>query len=142
MTVTVPFFGIFVAVLVSFFLNFLYFGPKTMFPVWWRAMGRSDTEQPGTGQNMAMVFGLTFVASIAMAFTMSWVIQAAAALYATDITFWWGALIGASMGVGIAAATSLGHRLFASHGLKVWAIEVGGDIIGLTAMGAVLSIYV
>lgn len=142
MTVSVPFFGIFVAVIVSFFANYLYFGPKTMFPVWWRAMGRSDTEQPGAGQNMAAVFGLTFIASIAMALTMSWVIQAAAALYDTDITFWAGALIGASMGIGIAAATSLGHRLFAGHGLTVWVIEVGGDIIGLTLMGAVLSIYV
>lgn len=142
MTVTVPLFGIAVAVIASFIANFLYFGPKTMYPVWWRALGKPDDAQPGAGQNMAVVFALTFVASIVMALTISWVLQAASALYDTDITFWPGALIGASMGVGIAAATSLGHRLFAGQGLKVWAIEVGGDIIGLTLMGAILSIYV
>ena len=140
-TVTVPFFGILVAVIVAFFANYAWFGPKTFYPVWARALGQSD-RQPGEGSNMALVFGLTLLGSVVMAVTMSWVLQAAAALYRADISVGAGALIGALMGVGIAAAASLGHRLFAGQGLLVWAIEVGGDILGLTLMGAVLALYV
>lgn len=140
-TVTVPFFGILVAVVVAFFANFLWFGPKTFYPVWARALGRPD-QRPGEGSSMALVFGLTIVGSLVMALTLSWVLQAAAALYDADISLGAGALIGALMGLGIAAAASLGHRLFAGQGLVVWAIEVGGDILGLTLMGAVLALYV
>jgi hypothetical protein len=139
--VTLPFFGILIAVVVAFFANFLWFGPKTFYPVWARALGRPE-DQGGEGGNMALVFGLTLVGSVVMAVTMSWVLQAAGALYDTDIGVGAGALVGALMGVGIAAAASLGHRLFAGQGLLVWAIEVGGDILGLTLMGAVLGLYV
>ena len=140
-TVTVPFFGILLAVIVAFFANYAWFGPKTFYPVWARALGREEG-QPGEGSSMALVFGLTLLGSVVMAVTMSWVLQAAGALYRTDISVGAGALIGALMGIGIAAAASLGHRLFAGQGLVVWAIEVGGDILGLTLMGAVLAIYV
>ncbi len=141
MTVIVPWVGVLVAVLVSFMANFVWFGPKTFYPVWARALGKSPDDQPGAGQSMATVFGLTLLASLVMAFTISWVLQAAAALYTADVTVGFGALIGAVMGVGIAAAASLGHRLFAGQGLVVWAIEVGGDILGLTLMGVVLSFW-
>jgi len=36
----------------------------------------------------------------------------------------------------------VGHRLFSGQGLKVWAIEAGGDVLGLTLMGLVLSFFV
>jgi hypothetical protein len=139
--VIIPFFGILIAVVVAFFANFAWFGPKTFYPVWARALGKSGG-QPAEGGSMALVFGLTIVGSVVMALTLSWVLQAAAALYDADLSVGAGALIGALMGVGIAAAASLGHRLFAGQGLVVWAIEVGGDILGLTLMGAVLALYV
>jgi hypothetical protein len=139
--VIIPFFGILIAVVVAFFANFAWFGPKTFYPVWARALGKSGS-QPAEGSSMALVFGLTIVGSVVMALTLSWVLQAAAALYGADMSVGAGALVGALMGVGIAAAASLGHRLFAGQGLVVWAIEVGGDILGLTLMGAVLALYV
>ena len=64
-----------------------------------------------------------------------------AALYDQEVTVGTGLLVGALVGAGIAAAASLGHRLFAGQGLKVWAIEVGGDILGLTLIGGVLSFW-
>ena len=59
----------------------------------------------------------------------------------TNASLGFGAVTGAAVGVGIAAAASLGHRLFAGQGLVVWAIEVGGDILGLTLMGLVLAFF-
>ncbi len=142
MSVTLPWLGILLAVLVSFVANFVWFGPRTFYPVWARALGKDPAEQPGGGQSMAVVFGLTIAAAVVQAVAMAWVLQAAAALYPTsDVSAVFGALVGLAMGASIAAATSLGHRLFAGQGLVVWAIEVGGDILGLTLMGLVLSFW-
>ena len=35
-------------------------------------------------------------------------------------------------------AASLGHRLFAGYGVKVWLLEVGNDVLNFTLMGAIL----
>lgn len=141
--VGIPWFGVWLAVIVAFFANYLYFGPKTMFPVWWRAMGKPADEQPGKGQNMPLVFALMVVALFVEAITLSWVLQAALKLYGlSDISLATGALVGLGMGVAFAAMTSFGHRMFAGQGFKVWLIEIGGDVLGLTLMGAVLSLYV
>jgi hypothetical protein len=144
MTVTVNVVAVLAAVVVAFVANFVWFGPKTFYPVWARALGK-DPSQPATdeqGLGMAAVFGLTILGSVVMALTLSWVLQAGLAVYdLTDATPAFGAVAGAALGVGIAAAASLGHRLFAGQGLKVWAIEVGGDILGLTLMGLVLAFF-
>jgi hypothetical protein len=141
MTVTIPWLGVLVAFVVAFVANFLWFGPKTMFPIWWRALGHADGEQLENGDGMAKVFGLTMVGLLVQVLTMSWILQAAAALYEQDISLGAGALIGAIVGAGIAAAASLGHRMFAGQGIVVWAVEVGGDILGLTLIGATLSFF-
>jgi hypothetical protein len=51
-----------------------------------------------------------------------------------------GAMVGAFVGFGSAAATSLSHRLFAGHGLKVWLIEVGSDVLNATIVGAIIGL--
>jgi hypothetical protein len=140
MTVTIPWLGVLVAFVVAFVANFLWFGPKTMFPLWWRALGHTPDEQPTT-EGMAKVFGLTIAGLLVQVLTMSWVLQASAALYDQEVTLGAGLLVGALIGAGIAAAASLGHRMFAGQGLTVWAIEVGGDILGLTLIGGVLSFW-
>lgn len=91
---------------------------------------------------MPLVFALMVVALFVQAITLSWVLQATLALYdLKDISLATGALVGLGIGVAFAAMTSFGHRMFAS-GFKVWLIEIGGDLLGLVLMGAVLSIYV
>ena len=144
MTVTVNLVAVLAAVVVAFVANFVWFGPKTFYPVWARALGKDPSQSPAQdgGLGMGAVFGLTVLGSVAMALTLCWVLQAAMAVYdKTDASPLFGAITGAALGVGIAAAASLGHRLFAGQGLKVWAIEVGGDILGLTLMGLVLAFF-
>jgi hypothetical protein len=53
---------------------------------------------------------------------------------------WTGALVGLAVGV-VAAGSSLGHRLFAFQGFKVWFIEVSADVIGLILMGLVIGAF-
>lgn len=47
---------------------------------------------------------------------------------------WCGVLAGLLSGIGFAAASSLSYRLFGGDGFKVCAIQVGGDVGGLTGV--------
>jgi hypothetical protein len=49
-------------VIASMIIGSLWFNPKTFYPAWWKAIGRSESDAPG-GQNMGMVWGLTVLAS-------------------------------------------------------------------------------
>lgn len=124
-----------VAALVMFALGGIWFGPKTFFPVWWKAMGRSVDEQPGN-QNMGQVFGLTALGQIVQAFALGLL---CGALGVSDVLT--GALTGFLVGLGFNAFGSLSHRLFAGHGLKVWVLEVASDVLNLTAAGAVFGAF-
>lgn len=48
-------------VVVSMISGSIWFGPKTFFPIWWKAIGKSEKEVPGM-ENMGMVWGLTALA--------------------------------------------------------------------------------
>lgn len=127
----------------AFVVGFIWFGPKTFFPVWWRAMGRTDEAVPGGAgtSSMGMIFGLTVVGALIQAFAVALVIGWAA-VGGSDMTWFSGAVIGFIIGVGIAAASSLSHRMFSGQGLLVWLIEAGGDITALTVMGAIIGAMV
>lgn len=128
--------AILIGFVVAFAAGALWFGPKTFFPVWWKAMGRSEDEPPGTG-NMALVFGLTAVGALVQ------VIAVASVIHFVDLAAGplGGALTGLLLGVGFAAASSLSHRLFAGHGLKVWIIEVASDVLNYTLVGLVIGLF-
>jgi hypothetical protein len=129
------------ATLVAFVAGAIWFGPKTFFPIWWKLMGKDDTSPAaGSGSNMAVVFGSTFLAAFAQATTVAIVIELASA-GATAVDPIQGALIGSLLGFGLAAASSLSHRLFAGNGFRVWIIEVGSDIVNLTLMGLVIASF-
>lgn len=115
----------------------VWFGPKTFFPVWWKFMGRTPEDQPGTA-NMGVVFGLTFLGAFVQAAVLQVVINLAQAAKG-DLNWFGGLATGALMGVGFAAATVLSHKLFGGFSLKVWVLEVGQDIVSLAVMGAVIA---
>lgn len=134
--------GVAAATVVAFVANFLWFGPRTFFPVWWRALGNGEEAPGASGTSMVTTFGLTTLAVVVQAVAMTFVLRGAALLAGVgEVSLARGALVGAAVGVTIAATTSLGHRLFSGQGLVVWAIEIGGDVLGLTLMGAVLAFW-
>ena len=55
------------ATVAAFVVGFVWFGPKTFFPVWWRAMGKSPEDMAGGG-NMKVLFGSTIIAAFVQAF--------------------------------------------------------------------------
>ena len=132
------------AVLVSWFVafisGFIWFGPKTLFPIWWKLMGKSSKDVPGGGTNMGLTFGSVLVGQlitiVTLALIMSTLVELGRVSSALD-----GALVGLLLGFGIAGATALGHRMFAGHGALVWIIESGNDIINLGIAGAILAAW-
>ena len=130
------------AVLVSWFVafisGFVWFGPKTLFPIWWKLMGKTSKDVPGGGMSMGITFGSVLVgqliAIVTLAIVMSPLMELGRVSSAVD-----GALVGLLLGFGVAGATALGHRMFAGHGAVVWIIESGNDIINLGIAGAILA---
>jgi hypothetical protein len=62
--------AIVVAWIVAFVAGAIWFGPKTFFPVWWKAMGRKPEDAAG-GSNMGVVFGATAVAALVEAIAVA-----------------------------------------------------------------------
>jgi hypothetical protein len=135
----INFLAVGLAALAGITIGSLWFGPKTFFPLWWKLMGKSPEENPGS-ESMGVVFGLTFLGGFGQAIVMGLVIPLVSdAVGGLD---WFGGLAtGALLGLGFSAATSIGHKLFGGFGLKVWILEVGQDIVSLAAMGAIIAAF-
>jgi hypothetical protein len=131
--------AILVAAIVAFAVGAIWFGPKTFFPVWWKLQGRKPEEAAGSG-NVGLMFGLTFVAQLIMGFAVALVLRLEE-LAGYIVTIGTGLQVGLLLGVFVAAAASLSHRLFAGHGYRVWLLEVGNDIAAILAMALILSVW-
>jgi hypothetical protein len=128
-----------VAFIAFFAIGAIWFGPKTFYPVWARALGQDPRDGP-TGLPMPLVFGLTAVGALVQVITTAIVIHFVSAVSGA-VGPLGGAGIGLLLGVGIAAAASLGHRLFSGQGLKAWLLEVGNDIVALTVAGFIIGLF-
>jgi hypothetical protein len=130
--------AVLIATLVSFVSGFIWFGPKTFYPIWWKALGKSPNAEPGSQQNMVVVFGsiivALFVQSLVFSIVLGWYGAKIGDLNAAS-----GALAGLIVGVGIVAASPLSHRLMGQHGFKVWILEAGNDVLNYVLMGLVLG---
>ena len=134
----INFAGVLVAFLVNFVIGFIWFGPKTFFPIWWKAIGK--TGDPGDGANMGVVFGSTAVAGLISAIGLSLIFNLLSKTNG-DVNFISGLTSGLIVGVFVMAAPALSHRLFAGNGFKVWLLEIGSDVLGFVGMGIVLSFF-
>lgn len=132
--------AVLVSWLVAFISGFVWFGPKTFFPTWWRLMGKTSADVPGGGTNMAATFGSVLIGQLIAILTLA-IIMSPLAEFGRVNGALDGALVGLLLGFGIAGATALGHRMFAGHGAAVWIIESGNDIINLGIAGAILATW-
>jgi hypothetical protein len=134
----INFAGVLVAFLVNFVIGFIWFGPKTFFPVWWKAIGK--TGDPGEGANMGIVFGSTAIAGLISATGLALIFNLLRRANG-DVSLISGLTAGLIVGVFVMAAPALSHRLFAGNGFKVWLLEIGSDVLGFVGMGIVLSFF-
>jgi hypothetical protein len=109
--------------------------------MWWKGIGKTDKDVPGMGSNMAMTWGLTVVGSLMQAIFMSLFVNATGKLMPEGASLASGALTGFLLWLGFVAPTYLVNKLFAGHGLKVWAIEVGNHLINFVIFGAIMGVW-
>ena len=114
---------------IGFMFSALWFGPKTFYPIWWKLMGDRPmpTRETQTTSGFAL-FGLTMVGLFVQ-------ILAVALLTPTL-----GIMAGVFVGL-VGAFASLGHRMFAGHGVKVWLIEVTPDVIVAVIAAVIFSFW-
>lgn len=140
--------AVLVGSLTSFIIGAIWFGPKTFYPVWIRALGRevpTERIEMKKGETFLM-FGGTWLAALIQVATLELIIGMARTM---DSSF--GAVNGIIYGfvfsVGLVAFGSLSHRMFGQpdhkvyRSLKVWLIEVGQDVLALTVAGAILGAW-
>ena len=111
---------IFVASLSSFIIGAVWFGPKTFYPVWMKALGREvPTERiKMTGGETLLMFGGTYLAALIQVSTLGLVISLARSAD-VSIDAGTGALFGFIFSVGLGAFGSLSHRIIAQPDGKV-----------------------
>ena len=139
--------AVLVSSIVCFIIGAVWFGPKTFYPIWMKALGREvPTERVKmTGGETLLMFGGTYVAALVQVSTLGIIVAAARLLH--PVTWGTGLFLGFLFSVGLGAFASLSHRMFAQpdakvyKSLKVWLIEVGQDVVCLTIAGAILGAW-
>ncbi|MFH1184871.1 MAG: DUF1761 domain-containing protein [Chloroflexota bacterium] len=135
---SINWFAVIVCVLVSFAVGFVWYSPKVFFNTWWKGIGKSGDPSGGA---MGMTWALTALASIVQAVAMAFMVNSVGALMPGGVNLVNGALTGFMLWLGFVAPTFLSNKLFAQHGLKVWAIEAGNHLVVFLLFGAILGVW-
>lgn len=130
-----------VCVIVSMISGTIWYNPKTFFPIWWKGIGKREGEEPGMAGNMGMTWTLTVLSSLVQAIFMALLVTALGNVLGDGPTLMTGITTGFVLWLGFVAPTSLVNKLFAGHGLQVWAIEIGNHLINFVLFGAILGAW-
>jgi hypothetical protein len=126
-----------VAVLFTFASGSIWFGPKTFYPIWMKAMKIDRVEHPESS-SMGKVFGGLITGVLLQVLVVAWIINSLMNMNA-DFGILDSAVVGFWLGVAICSMPNLSHRLFAGHGYKVWIIENGNDILNFTVVAMIIA---
>jgi hypothetical protein len=126
-------------VLVSMVSGTLWYNPKTFYPAWRKGIGKSESDMSGNS-NMGITWGLTILSSVVQAVAMAFMVNAMGNLMGGPSLIT-GAGSGFMLWLGFIAPTYLVNKLFAGHGLKVWAIEAGNHLVNFLLFGAILGAW-
>jgi hypothetical protein len=130
--------AVLVCVVVSMISGTIWYNPKTFFPIWWKGIGK--TGEPGMAGNMGLTWGLTILASLVQAIFMAVMVNALGSLTGGP-SLASGLIAGFLLWLGFVAPTNLVNKLFAGHGLKIWAIEAGNHLVNFLLFGAILGAW-
>ena len=130
--------AVIVCVLVSFAVGSIWYSPKVFFNTWWKGIGK--TGNPSSGP-MGLTWALTALAAFVQATAMAFMVNAMGGLMSAGITAASGAGTGFMLWLGFIAPTYLVNKLFAGHGLKIWAIEAGNHLVNFLLFGAILGAW-
>jgi hypothetical protein len=126
-------------VIVSMVSGTLWYNPKTFYPAWRKGIGKTESDAPGTS-NMSITWGLTILSSVVQAVAMAFMVNAMGGLMG-GVNLVSGLGTGFMLWLGFIAPTYLVNKLFAGHGLKIWAIEAGNHLVNFLLFGAILGAW-
>jgi hypothetical protein len=123
----------------SMIVGSIWFSPKTFFPAWWKAIGKSDKDQPSMA-SPAVTWGLTILAALVESIFMVLFVKAMGTMNPGGATLASGAMAGFLIWLGFVATTSLTNKLFAAR-LKAWLYEAGNHLVTMVIMGAIAGAF-
>lgn len=127
-------------VVASMIIGSVWFSPKTFFPIWWKAIGKSDSQDPGGSTiGMGLTWGLILFCSFVQAIFMSLFVNAMGSMTG-GATLVSGAMAGFLLWLGFVAPSSLTNKLFADR-LKAWVLEAGNHLVTFVVMGAIVGAW-
>ncbi|MDN3919966.1 DUF1761 domain-containing protein [Roseateles violae] len=124
--------AVIVAALLSFVIGGAWYSP-ILFARAWMAEAGID-EQRARQARLGLVFGLSALASLVMAFNLAAFIGAKASLG-------FGLFAGFATGLGWVAMSLAVIYLFEQRSLKLWLINAGYQVVAYTVMGAVIGAW-
>lgn len=128
-------------VVASMIIGSIWFNPKTFFPAWWKAIGKTDSDTPGdqSMSGMWVVWGLIVLSSFVQAVFMSLMVNAMGSM-SGGATLASGATAGFLLWLGFVAPSSLTNKLFADR-VKAWYYEAGNHLVTFVVMGAIVGAW-
>ena len=127
-------------VVASMIIGGVWFGPKTFFPIWWKAIGKSDNEDASDSSlGMGLTWGLIVFCAFVQAVFMALMVNAMGSM-SGGATLGSGAMAGFLLWLGFVAPSSLTNKLFADR-LEAWVLEAGNHLVTFVVMGAILGAW-
>jgi len=127
-------------VVASMIVGSVWFHPKTFFPTWWKAIGKSDNDDASKSSiGMGLTWGLIIFCSFVQAVFMSLMVNAMGSMTG-GATLASGATAGFLLWLGFVAPSSLTNKLFADR-LKAWLLEAGNHLVTFVVMGAIVGAW-
>ena len=127
--------AVLVCVVVSMVSGSIWYHPKVFFTIWWKGIGNSEQDMNAM-EGGAMIWVLTILASFVQAVFVALFLSVMG-----SNTLAAGLQAGFLIWLGFVAPTNLVNKLFAGHGLKVWAIEAGNHLVNMLLFGAVFALW-
>lgn len=125
-----------VGVVVNMIAGGLWYSPLLFAKPWMAETGISMEAISEDRAGMIRGYVASVIASIAIVFAMSVLVEAADASGAVD-----GLLIGLMAGIGFVATTQLANYAFESRSVRLYAINVGYPVASFLAIGLLLALW-
>lgn len=132
----VDYLAVFVSGVVIFLLGGVWYSKLLFAKPWVALMGKSEEEMKANAGPMPVIFLIAFLCGLLTAYVL-----AAFLNHHQPLTIARGAKIGAACWLGFTAPSTLATAMFSQIPKKLWAINVGYDLVAYVLAGIILSYW-
>jgi hypothetical protein len=131
--------SVLVAAVATMVLGFVWYSPILFARPWMLAMGYNPEDKAKMEEmrkSAGPAYGISFVASLIMAFVLAKIID-----IATVDSAYYGMKIGFAVWLGFVTTVQLTAKLFGNQSTKLYLINTGYQLVCYLAMGAILAVW-